>query len=169
MTISVRLTEKVENALREEATKNRLSISDIVNNALEKYHNEYKYFDSINAHHLDPIVVEAFFSLVDTPEKADKVSTAGAIMIEKFATYFSEGDNSYETKMELTIKFLKNNGITINKKQVGSKITLSAIHQHGEIFSNLLIGLITKLFLKTSSINTISAKDGTFSIDITRK
>ena len=71
--------------------------------------------------------------------------------------------------MELTIKFLKNNGITINKKQVGSKITLSAIHQHGEIFSNLLIGLITKLFLKTSSINTISAKDGTFSIDITRK
>ena len=49
MTISVRLTEKVENALREEATKNRLSISDIVNNALEKYHNEYKYFHPINA------------------------------------------------------------------------------------------------------------------------
>ena len=78
MTISVRLTEKLEKMLREEAKEKNKNISDIVNDALEKYHNEYKYFDSINAHHLDPIVVEAFFSLVDTPEKADKISTAGA-------------------------------------------------------------------------------------------
>ena len=61
MTISVRLTKEVEKALREEAKAQDKSISDIVNEALEKYHNEYKYFDSINAHHLDPIVVEAFF------------------------------------------------------------------------------------------------------------
>ena len=61
MTISVRLTEKLEKMLREEAKEKNKNISDIVNDALEKYHNEYKYFDSINAHHLDPIVVEAFF------------------------------------------------------------------------------------------------------------
>ena len=95
MTISVRLTKEIEISLREESKQQSKSISDIVNIALEKYHNEYKYFDSINAHHLDPIVVEAFFTLVDTPEKADKISTAGAAMIEKFATYFSNGDNSF--------------------------------------------------------------------------
>ena len=169
MTISVRLTEKVEDLLREEAKKNKVNISDIVNDALEKYHNEYKYFDSINAHHLDPIVVEAFFSLVDTPQKADKISTAGAIMIEKFATYFSEGDDSFDKKMELTIKFLNQNGIQINQKINGNELSLTAIHQHGEIFSNLLIGLITKLFVKTSTVKTISIKNGTFSISIITK
>ena len=61
MTISVRLTKEVEKVLREEAKAEDKSISDVVNEALEKYHNEYKYFDSISAHHLDPIVVEAFF------------------------------------------------------------------------------------------------------------
>ena len=105
MTISVRLTEKLEVLLRDEAKKQNKNISDIVNEALEKYHNEYKYFDSINAHHLDPIVVKAFFSLIDTPEKADKISTAGAIMIEKFATYFGQGDDSFETKLRLAINF----------------------------------------------------------------
>lgn len=169
MTISVRLTEKLEKMLREEAKEKNKNISDIVNDALEKYHNEYKYFDSINAHHLDPIVVEAFFSLVDTPEKADMVSTAGAVMIDKFSTYFSQGDDSFETKMNLTIKFLKQNGIEINKKQSGEEITLSAVHHHGEIFSNLLIGLITKLFLKTSTVNKINSKDGAFSISINTK
>ena len=169
MTISVRLTEKLEKMLREEAKVKNKNISDIVNDALEKYHNEYKYFDSINAHHLDPIVVEAFFSLVDTPEKADMVSTAGAVMIDKFSTYFSQGDDSFETKMNLTIKFLKQNGIEINKKQSGDEITLSAVHQHGEVFSNLLIGLITKLFVKTSTVNTINVRDGTFSISMMAK
>ena len=85
-------------------------------------------------------------------------------MIEKFATYFSQGDDSFETKMDLTIKFLKNNGIIVNKKQAGEQITLSAVHHHGEIFSNLLIGLITKLFLKSTSVKTVDAKDGAFSI-----
>ena len=61
MTISVRLTKEVEKVLREEAKAEDKSISDVVNEALEKYHNKYKYFDSISAHHLDPIVVEAFF------------------------------------------------------------------------------------------------------------
>jgi hypothetical protein len=114
-------------------------------------------------------VVEAFFSLVDTPEKADMVSTAGAVMIEKFSTYFSHGDDSFGTKMNLTIKFLNQNGIEVNKKRNGDEIVLSAVHHHGEIFSNLLIGLITKLFSKTSSVKTSDAKDGAFSIILTRK
>ena len=169
MTISVRLTEKVEKMLREEAKEKNKNISNIVNDALEKYHNEYKYFDSINAHHLDPIVVEAFFSLVDTPEKADMISTAGAVMIDKFSTYFSQGDDSFETKMNLTIKFLHQNGIEVKQKQIGNELTLSAVHHHGKIFSNLLIGLITKLFLKTSTVNKINSKDGAFSISINTK
>ena len=169
MTISVRLTKEVEKILREEAKAENKSISDVVNEALEKYHNEYKYFDSISAHHLDPIVVEAFFSLVDTPEKADKMSNAGAAMIEKFATYFAQGDDSFETKMKLTIKFLNQNGIKINQNQKGNEISITAVHQHGEIFSNLLIGLITKLFVKTSTVKTISIKNGTFSISIITK
>ena len=169
MTISVRLTKEIEESLREEAKKEQKNISDIVNSALEKYHNEYKYFDSINAHHLDPVVVEAFFSLVDTPEKADKISSAGACMIEKFATYFSQGDDSFDTKLKLTIKFLHQNGIEIKQKQNANELSLTAIHQHGEVFSNLLIGLITKLFVKTSLVNTINVKDGTFSISVTTK
>ena len=169
MTISVRLTKEVEELLREEAKKENKNISDIVNEALEKYHKEYKYFDSINAHHLDPIVVDAFFSLVDTPEKADKVSTAGAVMIEKFATYFAHDDDSFDTKLRLTIKFLDQNGIKVRQKQTGNTLSLTAVHQHGEVFSNLLIGLITKLFVKTSTISAINVKDGTFSISMTTK
>ena len=169
MTISVRLTEELEESLRDEAKKENKSISEIVNEALDKYHNEYKYFDSINAHHLDPIVVEAFFSLVDTPEKADKISTAGAAMIEKFATYFAQGDDSFDTKLKLTIKFLHQNGIEVKQKQNANQLSLTAIHHHGEIFSNLLIGLITKLFVKTSTISAINVKDGAFSISMTTK
>ena len=169
MTISVRLTKEIEISLREESKQQSKSISDIVNIALEKYHNEYKYFDSINAHHLDPIVVEAFFTLVDTPEKADKISTAGAAMIEKFATYFSQGDDSFDTKLKLTIKFLHQNGIEIKQKQNANELSLIGIHQHGEVFSNLLIGLITKLFVKTSIVKAINVKDGTFSLSILTK
>ena len=166
MTISVRLTEKLEVLLRDEAKKQNKNISDIVNEALEKYHNEYKYFDSINAHHLDPIVVEAFFSLVDTPEKADKISTAGAIMIEKFSTYFSNGDKSIETKIQFLMKFLNQNSVQIKKHQVGNKIILSAIHQHDEVYSNLLAGLITKIFLNFVKVEIIEMKKGVFSISL---
>ena len=166
MTISVRLTEELEELLRNEAKKENKSISEIVNGALEKYHNEYKYFDSINAHHLDPIVVEAFFSLVDTPEKADKLSTAGAAMIEKFATYFSNGDKSIEMKIKFLIKFLNQNSIQIKTQQFGNEITMSAVHQHEEIFSNLLIQLITKVLADFANIKTIEMKDGAFSISI---
>ena len=136
MTISVRLTEKIEILLRDEAKKQNKNMSDIVNEALEKYHNEYKYFDSINAHHLDPVVVKAFFSLIDTPEKADKISTAGAIMIEKFSTYFSNGDKSIETKIKFLMKFLNQNSVQIKKQQDGSKIIIAANHQHDEVYSN---------------------------------
>ena len=166
MTISVRLTEKLEVLLRDEAKKQNKNISDIVNEALEKYHNEYKYFDSINAHHLDPIVVKAFFPLVDTPEKADKISTAGAIMIEKFSTYFSNGDKSIETKIQFLMKFLNQNSVQIKKQQVGNKIILSAIHQHDEVYSNLLVGLITKIFLNFAKVETMEMKKGAFSISI---
>ena len=166
MTISVRLTEKLEVLLRDEAKKQNKNISDIVNEALEKYHNEYKYFDSINAHHLDPIVVKAFFSLVDTPEKADKISTAGAIMIEKFSTYFSNGDNSIETKIQFLMKFLNQNSVQIKKQQVGNKIIITAIHQHDEVYSNLLVGLITKIFLNFAKVETMEMKKGAFSISI---
>ena len=166
MTISVRLTEKLEVLLRDEAKKQNKNISDIVNEALEKYHNEYKYFDSINAHHLDPVVVKAFFSLIDTPEKADKISTAGAIMIEKFSTYFSNGDKSIETKIKFLIKFLNQNSIQIKTQHVGNKINMSAIHQHGEIFSNLLIQLVTKVLLDSANVKMIDMKDGVFSISI---
>ena len=166
MTISVRLTEKLEVLLRDEAKKQNKNISDIVNEALEKYHNEYKYFDSINAHHLDPIVVKAFFSLVDTPEKADKISTAGAIMIEKFSTYFSNGDKSIETKIQFLMKFLNQNSVQIKKQQVGNKIILSAIHQHDEVYSNLLAGLITKIFLNFVKVEIIEMKKGVFSISL---
>ena len=166
MTISVRLTEKLEVLLRDEAKKQNKNISDIVNEALEKYHNEYKYFDSINAHHLDPIVVKAFFSLVDTPEKADKISTAGAIMIEKFSTYFSNGDKSIETKIKFLMKFLNQNSVQIKKQQVGNKIIIAAIHQHDEVYSNLLVGLITKIFLNFAKVETMEMKKGAFSISI---
>jgi hypothetical protein len=166
MTISVRLTEKLEVLLRDEAKKQNKNISDIVNEALEKYHNEYKYFDSINAHHLDPIVVKAFFSLIDTPEKADKISTAGAIMIEKFSTYFSNGDKSIETKIQFLMKFLNQNSVQIKKQQVGNKIILSAIHQHDEVYSNLLAGLITKIFLNFVKVEIIEMKKGVFSISL---
>jgi hypothetical protein len=166
MTISVRLTEELEGLLRDEAKIENKSISDIVNTALEKYHNEYKYFDSINAHHLDPIVVEAFFSLIDTPEKADKLSTAGATMIKKFTTYFSNGDKSIEIKIKFLIKFLNQNSIQIKTQQVGNEITMSAVHQHEEIFSNLLIQLITKVLVDSANIKTIEMKDGVFSISI---
>ena len=166
MTISVRLTEKIEILLRDEAKKQNKNISDIVNEALEKYHNEYKYFDSINAHHLDPIVVKAFFSLVDTPEKADKISTAGAIMIEKFSTYFSNGDKSIETKIQFLMKFLNQNSVQIKKQQVGNKIILSAVHQHDEVYSNLLVGLITKIFLNFAKVETLEMKKGAFSVSL---
>jgi hypothetical protein len=166
MTISVRLTEKIEILLRDEAKKQNKNISDIVNEALEKYHNEYKYFDSINAHHLDPVVVKAFFSLIDTPEKADKISTAGAIMIEKFATYFSNGDKSIETKIKFLMKFLNQNSIQIKTQHVGNKINMAAIHQHDEIYSYLLVGLITKIFLNFAKVETMEMKKGAFSISI---
>ena len=166
MTISVRLTQELEELLRDEAKKENKSISDIVNTALEKYHNEYKYFDSINAHHLDPIVVESFFSLVDTPEKADNLSTAGATMIKKFTTYFSNGDKSIETEIKFLVKFLNQNSIQIKTQQVGNEITMSAVHQHGEIFSNLLIQLVTKVLVDSANVKMIEMKDGAFSTSI---
>ena len=166
MTISVRLSEKLEESLRKDAKLEGKNISEIVNQALEKYQNEYKYFDSINAHHLDPLLLDAFFSLVDTDEKADLISTAGAVMIDKFYTYFSEGNNSFEQKLKLVKKFVSQNGVKFQQSENGLGLTLSAVHQHDEIFSELLIRLFKKLFIKTSIINTIEKKKGSFSIII---
>jgi len=41
MTISVRLSEKLEESLRKDAKLEGKNISEIVNQALEKYQNEY--------------------------------------------------------------------------------------------------------------------------------
>ena len=41
MTISVRLDKKIEDELRSDANEQNKNISDIVNDALEKYYNEY--------------------------------------------------------------------------------------------------------------------------------
>ena len=46
MTISVRLSEKLEKLLRDEAQNEKKNISEIVNSALEKYYFMHKYFDS---------------------------------------------------------------------------------------------------------------------------
>jgi hypothetical protein len=43
---------------------------------------------------------------------------------------------------------------------------MSAVHHHREIFSNLLIQLITKVLLNSAKIKTIEMKDGAFSISI---
>jgi len=166
MTISVRLSEKLEESLRKDAKLEGKNISEIVNQALEKYQNEYKYFDSINAHHLDPLLLDAFFSLVDTDEKADLISKAGAVMIDKFYTYFSEGNNSFEQKLKLVIKFVSQNGVKFQQSKNELGITLSAVHQHDEIFSELLIRLFKKLFIKSSIIDTVEKKKGSFSIII---
>ena len=168
MTISVRLSEKIEKLLREEAKKNKMNISDIVNDAIEKYQNEYKYFESINAHHLDPIVMEAFFSLVDTSKKADLISTAGAEMIEKYYTYFSDGDNSFESKLKNVIKFISQNGVKFKQKSDIIGINLSAVHQHDKIFSELLIQLFQKLF-PNLEIDIVETKKGSFSIILVTK
>ena len=72
-------------------------------------------------------------------------------------------------KLKLTIKFLHQNGIEVKQKQNANRICLTAIHHHGEIFSDLLISLITKLFVKTSSVSAINVKDGTFSLNIFKK
>ena len=169
VTISVRLSKDIEKLLREEAKTEGKNISDIVNVALEKYHKQYQYFDSINAHHLDPVLLEAFFELVDTSEKLDKISTAGAAMIEKYTTYFSEGDNSFDTKLRLAVNFLNQNGIRIKQKQNGNNLSITAVHSHGEVFSNLLLGTVTKLFIKTSTVKVVNVKNGSFSISMVRK
>ena len=166
MTISVRLSEKLEESLRKDAKLEGKNISEIVNQALEKYQNEYKYFDSINAHHLDPLLLDAFFSLVDTDEKADLISTAGAVMIDKFYTYFSEGNNSFEQKLKLVKKFVSQNGVKFQQSENELGLTLSAVHQHDEIFSELLIRLFKKLFIKSSITDTVEKKKGSFSIII---
>ena len=163
MVISVRLSDKLEESLREEARRERKNISIIVNDALEKYENEYKYFDSINAHHLDPLLVDAFFSLVDTAEKVDTISTAGAEMLEKYCTYFSNGDNSFERKLKNVIKFISQNGVKFKQNSSIIGMNVSAVHQHGLIFSELLIQLFQKLFTNLE-INVIEKKIGSFSI-----
>ena len=63
-----------------------------------------------------------------SPEKADKISTVGAAMIEKYSTYFAQGDDSIKTKLRLTIKFLKQNGIEIKKKQNTNELSMTAVH-----------------------------------------
>ena len=106
MTISVRLSEEIEK-LRDEAQNEKKNISEIVNSALEKYYFMHKYFDSIHAHHLDPVVLAEFFKLADTPEKVQKIADAGAIMTNKFISYHDPSNDSLSVHLELVEKFLK--------------------------------------------------------------
>ena len=169
LTISVRLNEKIENQLRYDANEQNNNISDIVNDALEKYYNEYKYFDSIHAHHLDPVVLAEFFKLADTPEKIQNIADAGAIMTNKFISYHEPSNNSLLVHLELLEKFLKIHSIhtTITKKPNATIIV--GVHPFGNALSQILCHGISST-LKTFVTNTeIKFDEGTFTVEILEK
>jgi hypothetical protein len=64
------------------------------------------------------------------------------------------------------MKFLNQNSIEIKKQRVGKKIILSALHHHGEMYSNLLIQVSTKLLLNYANVKILDMKEGAFSISI---
>ena len=169
MTISVRLEKKIEDRLRTNSNEQNKNISDIVNDALEKYYNEYRYFDSIHAHHLDPVVLAEFFKLADTPEKIQKIADAGAIMTNKFISYHEPSNNSLSVHLELVEKFLKTHSIqtTITKKS--GKTIIVGVHPFGNVLSQILCqGISTTL--KPFVTNTETKFDeGTFTIEISSK
>ena len=169
MTISVRLSEKLEKLLRDEAQNEKKNISDIVNTALERYYFSYKYFDSINAHHLDPVVLAEFFKLADTPEKIQKIADAGAIMTNKFISYHEPSNNFISVHLELLEKFLKTHSIqtTITKKP--NKTIIVGVHPFGNVFSKILChGISTTLVSFVRNIET-KFDEGTFTIEISGK
>ena len=169
MTISVRLDKKIEDQLRSDANEQNNNISDIVNDALEKYYNEYKYFDSIHAHHLDPVVLAEFFKLADTPEKIQNIADAGAIMTNKFISYHEPSNNSLSVHLELLEKFLKIHSIhsTITKKP--NTTIIVGVHPFGNVLSQILCnGISTTLQPFVTNIET-KFSEGTFTIEMSPK
>ena len=169
MTISVRLEKKIEDRLRTNSNEQNKNISDIVNDALEKYYNEYKYFDSIHAHHLDPVVLAEFFKLADTPEKIQNIADAGAIMTNKFISYHEPSNNSLSVHLELLEKFLKIHSIQATIAKKSDKTIIVGVHPFGNVLSQILCqGISTTL--KPFVTNTETKFDeGTFTIEISSK
>jgi hypothetical protein len=169
LTISVRLSEKVENILRADAIKENKNISDIVNHALEKYQNEYKYFDSINAHHLDPVMVKVFFELADTPEKIQKISDAGSIMTKKYIKYKGISNDSLQTQLDSIEEFLKLHSIKISQRIDHDNIVIVGVHEFGVIFSQILCRGISKVIQSYSKKIEMEFDEGTFTLKILKK
>ena len=169
MTISVRLSEDIEKLLRDDAQNEKKNISEIVNSALEKYYFMHKYFDSIHAHHLDPVVLAEFFKLADTPEKVQSIADAGAIMTNKFISYHEPSNESLSVHLELMEKFLKIHSIhtTITKKS--NKTIIVGVHPFGNVLSQILCqGISTTLKPFVTNIET-KFSEGTFTIEMSPK
>jgi len=169
MTISVRLSEKLEKLVRDEAQNEKKNISEIVNSALEKYYFMHKYFDSINAHHLDPVVLEQFFKLVDTPEKIQKIADAGAVMTNKFIAYHEPSNESLPVHLELLEKFLKIHSIqtTITKKS--DKTIIVGVHQFGNVLSQIMSQVILTTLQPFVTNVKIKFGEGTFTLELSAK
>jgi len=166
MTISVRLSKEIEDSLREEAKREKKNISDIVNIALEKYHHEYKYFESINAHHLDPVMINEFMKLTDTPEKIQRIVDAGVIMTNKFIAYQNHQSKSFDDHLELLQKFFKLHSVILSISKNSNITYLVGVHEFGTVFSDILSKGITKtLFQFTENIETV-IDEGSFTIKI---
>ena len=169
MTISVRLSEEIEKLLRDDAQNEKKNISEIVNSALEKYFFMHKYFDSINAHHLDPVILAEFFKLADTPEKVQSIADAGAIMTNKFISYHKPSNDSLSVHLELLEKFLKIHSIhsTITKKT--DKTIVVGVHPFGNVLSQILCqGIASTLQPFVTNIET-KFDEGTFTVEMSTK
>ena len=169
MTISVRLSEDIEKLLRDDAQNEKKNISEIVNSALEKYYFMHKYFDSINAHHLDPVVLEQFFKLADTPEKVQKIADAGAVMTNKFISYHEPSNKSLSVHLELVEKFLKIHSIHTIITKKSDKTIIVGVHPFGNVLSQILCQGISST-LEPFVINVETKFDeGTFTIEMSTK
>ena len=166
MTISVRLSEDIEKLLRDDAQSEKKNISEIVNFALEKYYNMHKYFDSIHAHHLDPVVMAEFFKLADTPEKIQSIADAGSIMTNKFIAYHGNRPESLTVHLELLEKFLKIHSIAASVTKTTDKIVFVGIHAFGPTFSEILSRGITKTLIPYSTDVETKFDEGTFTIEM---
>jgi len=166
MTISVRLSEDIEKLLRDESQNEKKNISEIVNSALKKYYFMHKYFDSIHAHHLDPVVLAEFFKLADTTEKIQKIADAGAVMTNKFIAYHEPSNESLSVHLELMEKFLKIHSINTTIRKKSNKTIIVGVHPFGNILSQILCqGISTTLKPFVTNIET-KFGEGTFTIEM---